>query len=116
MEPCLLQAKQAQFPQLFFIEELLQTSDHLSGPPLDPFQELQGFLVLGATGLDAAHQIGPHKSQVEWGNHLPLPVGYPFSNAVGLSGCKRTLLDHVQLLVHQDLLWRAALKEFSQSV
>ena len=32
----LLQAKQAQFPQPFLIGEVLQPSDHLSGPPLDP--------------------------------------------------------------------------------
>ena len=35
-EPSLLQAKQAQFPQPFFIREVLQPSDHLHGPPLDP--------------------------------------------------------------------------------
>ena len=28
-----------QFPQPFFIGEVLQPSDHHSGPPLDPFQE-----------------------------------------------------------------------------
>lgn len=30
----LLHAKQAQFPQLFFIREMLQPSDHCCGPPL----------------------------------------------------------------------------------
>lgn len=40
MEPSLLQAKQAHFPQPFFIGEGLQPSDHLSGPPLDPLQEV----------------------------------------------------------------------------
>jgi len=35
----LLQAKQSQFPQPFLIGEVLQLSDHLSGPPLDPLQE-----------------------------------------------------------------------------
>ena len=39
-EPSLSQAKQAQFLQPFFIGEVLQTPDHLSGPPLDPLQEL----------------------------------------------------------------------------
>jgi len=39
-EPCLLQAKQAQFPQPFLIGEVLQPSDHPCGPPLDPLQEL----------------------------------------------------------------------------
>ena len=38
-------------------------------------------------------------------NHLSLPDGHPFFNAaqnkVGLLGCKRTLLAHVQLLIYQ---------------
>ena len=50
LEPSVLQAKQVQFPQPFLIEEVLQPSDHLSGPPL------------GAPGLDAVLQMGPHKS------------------------------------------------------
>jgi len=41
--PSLHQAKQAQFPQPFLRGEVLQPSDHLSGPPLDPFQELHVF-------------------------------------------------------------------------
>jgi len=36
LEPSLFQAKQAQFPQPFFIGEVLQPSARLSGPPLDP--------------------------------------------------------------------------------
>ena len=47
-EPSLLQTKQAQFPQPFLIGEVLQPSDHLSGPCLDSFQELCIFLLLGA--------------------------------------------------------------------
>jgi len=39
-EPSLLRAKQSHFPQPFLIGEVLQLSDHLSGPPLDQFQEL----------------------------------------------------------------------------
>ena len=99
---------------------MLQPSNHLSGPPLDSFQELCVFLVLGAPGLDAVLQMGPHKSGAEGDNHLPLRAGHLFLNAaqntVGLPGRKRTMLAHVQLLVHQDpqvLLCRAALKEFS---
>ena len=42
----------------FFIGEVLQSSDHLSGLPLDPFQELCVFLVLGAPGLNAVLQVG----------------------------------------------------------
>ena len=61
-EPCLPQAKQAQFPQPFLTGEVLQPSDHLRGPSLDSFRELCVFLVLGAPGLDAVLQMGPHKS------------------------------------------------------
>ena len=38
--PSLFQAKQAQFPQPFLMGEVLQPSEHLSGPPLDPLKEL----------------------------------------------------------------------------
>ena len=62
-EPSLLQAKQAQlFPQPFLIAEVLQPSDHLSGPPLDLLQELHILRVLGVPGLDAVLHVGPHKS------------------------------------------------------
>ena len=61
LEPSLLQAKQAQFPQPFLIGEVLQPSDHLSGPPLDLLQELHVLPVLGAPGLDTVLQMGPHK-------------------------------------------------------
>ena len=77
----LLHIKQAQFPQPFSLGEVLQPSNHLSGPPLDSFQELCVFLVLGAPGLDAVLQMGPHKSGAEGDNHLPLPAGHPFFNA-----------------------------------
>ena len=105
-KPSLLQAKQSHFPQHFPIGEVLQPSEHLSGPPLDPFQDLSAFLVLEAPGLDAVLQMGPHKSRVEGNNNVPLPAGHPFFNAaqntVGLLGCKCTLLAYVQLPVHQD--------------
>ena len=48
LEPSLLQAKQAQFPQPFLIGEVLLPSDHLSGPPLDPLQQLHTLPLLGA--------------------------------------------------------------------
>ena len=62
----LLQAKQSQFPQPFPTGEVLQPSDHLSGPPLDPLQELHVLPVLGAQawmqysrrGLTRAEQRG----------------------------------------------------------
>ena len=47
LEPSLFQTKQAQFPLPFLIGEVLQPSDHLSGPPLDPVQELHILPVLG---------------------------------------------------------------------
>mgnify|MGYP001853276447 FL=1 len=40
LQPSLLQAEQDQLPQPVFIEEVLQPSDHLRGPPLDPLQQL----------------------------------------------------------------------------
>ena len=52
-QPSLLQAEQAQLPQPVFVGEVLQPSDHLCVPPLDPLQQLPVFLVLGAPDLDA---------------------------------------------------------------
>jgi len=46
-------------------------SSHLSGPPLDPLQELHIFPVLGDPGLDAVLQMGPQKSQVEGESRIP---------------------------------------------
>ena len=37
-QPSLLQAEQAQHLQPVFVGEVLQSSDHLSGPPLDSLQ------------------------------------------------------------------------------
>ena len=64
-EPSLLQAKQARFPQAFFLAEVLQPSDHLCGPPLDPLYQLHVLLVLATPGLDPVLRVGPHRSQVE---------------------------------------------------
>ena len=98
---------------------MLQPSDYLSGSPLDSFQELCIFLVLGVPGLDAVLQMGPPKGREEGDNHLPLPAGHSSFDAaqdtVHLPGCKSTLLAHVQLFVHQDpqiLLHRTALCDF----
>ena len=115
-ELSILQATEARFTQLFLIGEVLQPSDLLSGPPLDSLQEPHVLPALGAPGLDAVLQMGPHKCR--GGQSPPSPSRPPLINAaqntVGLPGCKRTLLAHVQLLVHQDpqvLLHRAALKQ-----
>ena len=52
----LIQAKQAQLSQPFFIKKMLQSSDHLHGPLLDSLQQLHIFPVLGVRGLDTIFQ------------------------------------------------------------
>ncbi|KAK4830883.1 hypothetical protein QYF61_013812 [Mycteria americana] len=63
------------------------------------------FPVLRTPELDAVLQVGSHQSRVEGQNHLPRPAGHASFDAaqdtVGLLGCKRTLLAHVQLSIHQ---------------
>ena len=116
LEPSVLQAKQVQFPQPFFIRELLQPSDHLSGSPLDSFQELCIFLVFGDSRCSAPNGASQELSRA--GQSPPSPCWPPIFNAaqdiVGFPGYKRTLLACVQPLIHPDpqVLHRAALKEF----
>ena len=69
-QPSLFQVKKSQFPQPFLIGEVLQPSDHPSGPPLDPLQELYILPVLGAPGLDALLQMGPHNIWATWTNYV----------------------------------------------
>ena len=77
-----------------------------------------------APELDTALQVRSHQSRVEGQNYLPRPVVHASLDAVqdtvGFLGCERTLLGHVELLIHQYpqvLLLRAALNPFSaQSV
>ena len=121
--PSLTQAKQSRFAQLFIIGQVLQHSDHLCGPPLDPLQHLHALFELGAPGQTAVLQVRPHKGRVERDNALPLPAGHPSFDAAqdtaGLLVSKSTLLAHIQLFIHQNpqvLLHRAALSEFFQSV
>ena len=45
--PSLLQAEEPNLSQPVLILEVLQTSDHLRGPPLDPLQQLHVLPVLG---------------------------------------------------------------------
>jgi len=63
-----------------------------SWPPLDLFQQLYIFPVLGAPGMDPVLQMGPYKSRAEWDNPLPCPAGLPSFGAaqgtVGRLGCK----------------------------
>jgi len=76
LQPSLFQAEQAQFFLPFFIREVLQPSDHLHCPPLDPLQKPHIFPMLGAPGMDTVLQLGPHKGRVERDNHFPLPPGH----------------------------------------
>ncbi|KAK4815207.1 hypothetical protein QYF61_021826 [Mycteria americana] len=96
--------------------EVLQPSDHVCGPPLDPLQQLHVLLVLRTPELDTALQVRSHQSRAEGQNHLPRPAGHAALDAaqdtVGLLGCEHTLSARVQLFVHrypQVLLRRAAL-------
>jgi len=104
-EPSLLQAEQSQLPQPVLTGEVFQPSDHLCGPPLDPLQHIHVLPMLGAPELDTGLQVGSHKSGVKGQNHLPRPAGHDSLDAaqdmVGFLGCKRTLLAHVELLIHQ---------------
>jgi len=75
-QPSLLQAEQPQLPQPGLVGEVLQPSDHLRGPSLDPLQHIHVLLVLGAPELDAGLQVGSHESGVQGQNHLPLQSCY----------------------------------------
>ena len=75
--------------------------------------------MLGAPELDAGLQVGSHQSGAEGQNHLPEPTGHASLDAaqdtVGLLGCERTLVAHVQLFIHQYpqvFVGRAALNPF----
>ena len=57
-EPSVLQAEEPKFFQPVLIEEVLQPSDHLCGPPLNL---IHSFLHLGAPELG----VGSHKSSAE---------------------------------------------------
>jgi len=57
-EPSLLQAEQPQLSQPFLTGEVLQPSDHLRGPPLDPLQHIHVFLMLGAGCVGAGPEEG----------------------------------------------------------
>ena len=59
---------------------VLQPSDHLHDLPLDPLKQLHIFPELGASGLDAVLQMGPHVGRVESVSHVPIPVGQPPSD------------------------------------
>ena len=76
--------------------------------------------MLRAPELDAGLPGGSPQSRAEGYNPLRSPAAHAAGDAaqgtVGLLGCERTLLGHVELLIHQHpqaLLLRAALNPFS---
>ena len=64
-----LQAEQAKLPQVVFLEEVLQLSEHLRGFPLDLLQQLHVPLVLPS--LDTVLQMGPHENREGGGGAVP---------------------------------------------
>jgi len=58
-KPSLFLVEQAQLCQPSLIGEMLQTSSHLPGPPLNLLQQFHILPVVGAIGVGAVLQIGP---------------------------------------------------------
>lgn len=54
---------------------MVQPSEYFHGLPRDLLQHVHILLRLGASELDAALQVGSHKSKAEVENHLPQPAG-----------------------------------------
>ena len=86
----LFHAEEAQIPQSFITEEVLQPFSHLYGPPLDPLQQLHVLLVLGAPGLDAVLQVGSHEVGTITSLSLLPPLFDAAQDTAGLLGCKHT--------------------------
>jgi len=98
--------------------KVLQPSDYLCDPPLDPLQQLHIPLGPGAPGLHTVLQMGPHKGRVQGHN----PAGHSFCVAAQRTIGFRAAGAHcwLMLYIYQNphvLLSTSALKEFfSQSV
>jgi len=96
---------QVEHPQPFLIRVVLQPSEHLCGPSLDPLQQLLIFYVLGIACLDTVCQMGPRESRAEGDSPLPAycqPSVAAAQGTVGLLICRCTLLAHVKVFIHQD--------------
>lgn len=77
---------------------------HLGGPPLNSFQFIHVYFLLGDPEMDAVLQGQPHKCLVERDNHVPPhhTSGNIAQDAVGhCLRCQDTLLTHVQFVVCQ---------------
>lgn len=97
---------------------MLQTSDPLRDPSLDPFQKVH-VLVLGAPELNAVLEVGGHVSRTD-NNHFTWPSGHISFEAahdtVDFVGCKHALLDNVKVPIHQHpqvIILRATLKKLN---
>ncbi|XP_064276301.1 succinate--hydroxymethylglutarate CoA-transferase isoform X3 [Passer domesticus] len=76
--PYLLQAEKTQFSQPFFIEEVLQPSNHLGDPPLDLLQQVHVRPVLGSPKLDLALQV--------LHNGLVMEMNHPTAGKIAVPG------------------------------
>ena len=70
----LFQAEEPQLSQPVLGGEVLQPSDQLCGPPLDPLQQLHVLPVLGPPEVDSVLQLGSHKSRVKGHKCLLFPA------------------------------------------
>ncbi len=58
---------------------MLQASNHLCGPSLDPFlYNILVFLELGSSELDTGLQMWPHQGRIEGEDLLPRPAVHAF--------------------------------------
>ena len=85
---------------------MLQPSNHLCGPPLDPLQKHHIFAVLEASDQVTVLLPGTQEGIIEGAGYLLRPPGHPSSDGaqdiIGFPGCKRTLLAHVNFFTYQD--------------
>lgn len=72
MEPSLTEAEQLQLSQPVLVREVLHSSDHLCGPPLDLLHIRP---VLRAPELATALLVMSHENGVEGQIHLSTPAG-----------------------------------------
>lgn len=96
----LLHAGQTQFFQPFFICQVLQSSNHLDGPLLDPLQFFNVFFELEGPRLGTVFHMCGLISAEESGITTSFGL-LAADNTIFLHCCKSTRLAHVQLVIHQ---------------
>lgn len=101
----LLHADQAHFFQPFLFCQVLQSSNHLDGPLLNPFQFLNVSFELEGPRLDTVFQMWPNKCWGEWNYHVLWSAGCRLAEAahdtICLHCCKSIRLAHIQAVIHQ---------------